>query len=58
MVLEVLPFIFNLNKTQNVKTEIFRKQFNENGIGIFLSKNSKQYHGSTLSQGGRCLTRV
>ena len=59
IVLEGLLFNFNLdNETQNIKTEVVRKLFNENGIGMFLSKNSKQYHGSTLSQGGRSLPRV
>jgi len=44
IVLEVLLFNFNLdNKTQNVKTKVVRKLFNENGIGMFLSKNSKHY---------------
>jgi len=44
VVLEVLLFNFHLdNKPQNVKTDVVRKIFNENGIGMFLSINSEHY---------------
>jgi hypothetical protein len=59
IVVEVLFFNFNLNnQIQNVRPEVVRKLFNENGVGMFPSKNSKQYCVSTLSQGGRRLPRV